>query len=79
MGSGWALKSLKTHGKIDILAVGGHLDPKIAQDGAKLAPRGPKMAQDALKMAPRCPQDGPKRPQDGVRMGLKIIKNPREN
>ena len=37
-----------------------------------MAPRWPKMA-------PRWPQDGPKRPQDEVRMGPKIIKNPRGN
>ena len=34
--------------------------PKIAQDGAKMAPGSPPMAQDGPKMAPRRPQDGPK-------------------
>ena len=53
MGSGWAIKSWNTLWKIDILAVGGHLDPKMAQDGAKLAPRGPKIAQDGPKMGSR--------------------------
>ena len=54
MGSSWAPKSLKSIGKIDMFAVGGHLDPKIAQDGAKLAPKWPKITQY-----------GPKKPQQG--------------
>ena len=51
MGSGWAQKSSNSLGKINIFAVGGQLDPKIAQDGTKLAPTGPKMAQDGPKRA----------------------------
>ena len=53
MGSGWAQKSLNSLGKINIFAVEGHLSPKMAQDGAKLAPRGPKIAQDGPKMGSR--------------------------
>ena len=43
-----------------ILAVGGHLDPKMAQDGAKLGPKWPKIAQDGPKMA----RDGPNQKDD---------------
>ena len=39
-------------------------DPKIAQNGPKVAPR---WSQDGPKMAPRWPQDGPKMAQDGPR------------
>ena len=53
MGSGWAQKSLNSLGKINIFAVEGHLSTKMAQDGAKLAPRGPKIAQDGPKMGSR--------------------------
>ena len=61
VGSRWAPKPLKTLGEINIFAVGGHLGPKMAQDGAKMAPRWP---QDRPKMA----QDGPKTAQDGPKL-----------
>ena len=81
-GSGWAQKSLNYLRKINIFAYEEHSDTKIAQDGAKLAPRcprspgrpqkwpqeAPKRPQDGPEVAPGSPQDGPNRPQDGPKM-----------
>ena len=55
MGSGWALKSFKAIRKTNILVVGGHLDPKMAQDDAKLGPTWPKISQYGPKMAAERP------------------------
>ena len=50
-GSGWAQKSFKSLGKINIFAYEGHNDTKIAQDGDKLAPRWPQEAPRKPTMA----------------------------
>ena len=51
--------TLKTIKKINILPAGGHLDPKMAQDGANLGPKRPKIAQDGPKMARDWAQEVP--------------------
>ena len=64
-------KPLNNIRKNIILALGLHLEPKMAQEGPKLtrdspkmAQDGPKIAQDGPKVAPTGPEEGPRWPQD---------------
>ena len=52
--------------------------PKMAQNGPKMAQSTSRWPQDGPKMAPSWPQEGPQRPQNDVRTGLKTMKKPRE-